>query len=95
MSGSVKIDLIKALSAIRPSGGREGEEKWKKIRCIFNLPMSDRILMKFDISKDLESLSSYFESQPYPVILGELEVETGNLGNHSECIDRDETWWEE
>ena len=35
--------------------------------------------MKFDISKDPMSQRSYFKSRPYPVILGELEGETGNL----------------
>ena len=45
--------------------------------------------MKFDISKDLEFQSSYFESQPYPVILGELEGETRNIGKRLECRDRD------
>ena len=41
------------------------------------------------------SQSSYFESRPYQVILGELEGETGNLGKRLEWRDRDETWWEE
>ena len=51
--------------------------------------------MKFDFWKDLVSLSSLFKSRPYPVILGELEGEIGNLGKRLEWIDRDETWWEE
>ena len=38
------------------------------------------------------SQSFYFKSRPYSLILGELEVETGNFGKHLDWRDRDETW---
>ena len=57
--------------------------------------MGDRILMKFDIKKDLVSESSDFKFWLYLVILGELEGETWNLGKRLEWRDRDETWWKE
>ena len=41
------------------------------------------------------SQSSYHKFRPYPVIMGELEGETGNPEKRLEWRDRDETWWEE
>ena len=37
---------------------------------IFNLRRSDRILMKFEVWKDIVSQSSYFRSRPDPVTFG-------------------------
>ena len=50
-------------------GGGVNSEKLEKIR-YFNLQRSDRILMKFDVWKDIVSQSSYFKSRPDPVTLG-------------------------
>ena len=43
-------------------------EKWS----IFNLRRSDRILLKFDVSKDIVSQRCYFKSRSDPVPLGEF-----------------------
>ena len=42
------------------------------LKFIFNLRRSDRILMKFDIWKDIVSQTSYFKSRLDPVHCGEL-----------------------
>ena len=44
---------------------------------IFNFRTGDRILMKFDVWKDIVSQSSYFRSRPVLVTLG--GVGGGNL----------------
>ena len=49
--------------------GGVNSKKQKKLG-IFDLRKSDRILMKFQIQKDLETQISYFKSRPDPVSLG-------------------------
>ena len=51
------------------SGGGVNSEKLEK-KDIFNLRRSDRILMKFEVWKDIMSQSNYFKSRLYPVTLG-------------------------
>ena len=57
-------------------GGRLNRKNLKK-GGIFNLRMGNRILMNFDLWKDIVFQSSYFKSRPDQVILGGgLEGET-------------------
>ena len=51
--------------------GGGNSEKIEKMR-FFNLRRSDRILMTFDIWKNIVSQSSYFKSRPDQVTLGEV-----------------------
>ena len=53
-------------------GGMINSEKLEKMRH-FQLTKECRILMKFEVWKDIVSKSSYFKSQLYLVTLGGIE----------------------
>ena len=61
----IEITGTDPLSSGEWGGERINSEKL--LKGIFNLRRSDRMLLKFDVWKDIMSQSSYFKSRPDPV----------------------------
>ena len=83
------IDIIRTDLFSMGELGVVNSEKFEKLRH-FNLRTNDRILMKFDIQKELMSQSSYFKSRPDVLTLGDLE---GEILENTEWRNQDEAWW--